>query len=118
MNDTQTAAPRAGRVTMAAGSLAVGLAMALVALGSVAWSEQPATAYGASPLPPHVELRFCYYAGLAYSLGATISVEAPIRRDVVTDRPRKILRCVLDRDSAGRHQWQEVDPDAGDPFRD
>ena len=115
MNETHVAAPRAGLARMAAGGLAVGLAMTL---GSIARSEQPSTAYGASPLPAHAELRFCYYAGLAYSLGATISVEVPIRREVVTDRPRKILRCVPDGDSTGRHHWQEVEPDAGDPFRD
>ncbi|GAA6199904.1 hypothetical protein [Aquicoccus sp. SU-CL01552] len=114
MNETQKTATHAGRAMLTAGSIAVGLAMTL---GSVARSEQPSTAFGASPLPAHVELRFCYYAGLAYSPGATISVEAPVRREIVTDTRRKILRCVSDGESTGRHRWQEVDPDAQDPFR-
>lgn len=99
----------------AAGGAAIAVMMFFAA---TARSEPPATAYGASPLPAQAERRFCYYAGMAYSLGATISVEAPIRREVVTDRARKILRCVSGPDSTGRHHWQDVNPDEGDPFRD
>jgi|GEM_PF-5595290 len=97
----------------------VGVAIGLSFLmAPAAQSDQPAMPLGASPMPAHVELRFCYYAGLAYSQGATIAVEAPIRREVVTDRARKVLRCVSESASGGRHHWQEVNPDAGDPFRD
>lgn len=72
---------------------------------------------GASPMPPDVELRFCYYAGLAYSTGAIVTIDVPNRREVVTDRSRKAFRCIRDNSEHGRHFWQELDPDAGDPFR-
>ncbi|TDE38862.1 hypothetical protein [Antarcticimicrobium sediminis] len=94
--------------------LAFGIAVCAVH-GAQAESSLPALS--ASPLPPHAELRFCYYAGLAYSAGAMIVVEAPNRREVVADRPRKAFLCISDPAAQGRHFWQEVDPDAGDPFR-
>ena len=116
MDDACAGLSRSWRTQAIAGGSMIGLMMLLAS----ASRSEPVTppAYGASPLPAHVELRFCYYAGLAYSLGSVISVEAPIRREVVADRVRKILRCVSEPDSTGRHQWQEVDPDEGDPFRD
>ncbi|MDX2485545.1 MAG: hypothetical protein QNK42_18015 [Pseudodonghicola sp.] len=94
--------------------LALGIA---VCAAQGARAESPVPALSASPLPPHAELRFCYYAGLAYSEGAVIVVEAPNRREVVADRPRKGFLCISDSASQGRHFWQEIDPDAGDPFR-
>lgn len=115
MDEACDARSRTWLMRAAAGGAAIWVMMFLA---STAQSGPPATAFGASPLPAHAERRFCYYAGMAYSLGATISVEAPIRREVVTDRARKILRCVAGPDSTGRHQWQDVNPDEGDPFRD
>lgn len=115
MSQFHETVPRAVPMQRVAAGVAIGLS---ILMAPDARSDQPATPHGASPLPAHVELRFCYYAGLAYSQGATISVAAPIRREVVTDRARKVLRCVSDSASGGRHYWQEVNPDAGDPFRD
>ncbi|TDK50233.1 hypothetical protein [Antarcticimicrobium luteum] len=97
----------------------VALAMVLVMLLSQGARAEPlAPAPAASPLPPHAELRFCYYAGLAYSAGALITIDTPIRREVVTDRPRKAFRCAKDEAAQGRYVWRETDPDEGDPFRD
>lgn len=84
---------------------------------ALAGPGEPPAALGASPLPDQVENRFCYFSGLAYSPGSLISVEVPVRREVVTDRPRKALRCVSDDSSQGRFYWHELDPDEGDPFR-
>lgn len=99
------------------GAGASSAAVALILAGQ-AGAEPPAPAFGASPLPDQAELRFCYYAGLAYSPGATVTVVAPIRREVVSDRPRRTLRCTADESAGGRYYWREIDPDAGDPFRD
>lgn len=113
-----TATP--GRTRRYAAGLAAGFALFLSlfpAQGARAEATVPVT--GASPLPPNVELRFCYYAGLAYSVGSVITIDVPNRREVVTDRPRKAFRCIQGDDTEqGRHFWQELDPDAGDPFRD
>lgn len=103
------------RVRYCTPALALGLAL-LLAPGARAESSAPVL--GASPLPPNVELRFCYYAGLAYSVGSMITIDVANRREVVTDRPRKTFRCSTDESEQGRHFWQEIDPDAGDPFRD
>ncbi len=61
---------------------------------------------------------FCYYAGLSYSPGSVITVKVPVRREVVTDRPRQELRCEVVPTAPGSVSWVEVDPDEGDPFRD
>ena len=95
---------------------AAGAAFAAILAGQA--GAEPPVPLGASPLPDQAELRFCYFAGLAYSPGATVTVAAPIRREVVSDRPRVTLRCVADESAGGRHSWRAIDPDAGDPFRD
>lgn len=87
------------------------------ATAAMAQSTQPPAALGASPLPDQVETRFCYFSGLAYSPGSLITVVVPVRREVVTDRPQKVLRCVSDESSRGRFYWRELDLDDGDPFR-
>ncbi len=61
---------------------------------------------------------FCYYAGLSYSAGAIITIKIPVRREVVSDRPRQELRCDIVPTAPGSVRWVEVDPDEGDPFRD
>ncbi|MDK3016743.1 hypothetical protein [Pseudodonghicola flavimaris] len=62
-------------------------------------------------------MRFCFFSGLAYSAGALVTVEVPVRPDVVTDRPRRLMRCVSDGGPDGLFYWLDLDPDAGDPFR-
>ena len=89
-----------------------------VLLSGATAAETYAPDLGASPIPQGAELRFCYYAGLAYSAGAVITIEVPIRREVVSDRPFKAFRCVPGEGAENRHLWQAIDPDAGDPFRD
>jgi len=90
--------------------------VAFLCTAGAAAQAEPAL-LGASPLPPQVESRFCFYSGLAYSEGAVITIHTPIRREVVTDRPRMVMRCVSGDGPEGRFHWKEVDPDAGDPFR-
>lgn len=97
---------------------------AIIAAGTVVFAAATAQADslvlvpgGASPMPPDVDLRFCYYAGLAYSPGSIVTIDVPNRREVVTDRSRKAFRCIRDDSDRGRHFWQELDPDEGDPFR-
>ena len=100
-----------------AGISALTAVFLVVAMTATAQPVQPPAALGASPLPDQVETRFCYFSGLAYSPGSLVTVEVPVRRDVVTDRPHKALRCVSDNSSQGRFYWRELDPDEGDPFR-
>lgn len=91
----------------------------VVMLGLVAGAlrAEPPVPLGASPLPDRAEQRFCFFSGLAYSAGAVVTVEVPVRPEVVTDRPRKQLRCVADKTSQGMFYWRELDPDEGDIFR-
>lgn len=113
MRTTGTLSAGAAALTCAAALAAV---LAVLAPGGAARAEQPVP-LGASPLPDRVEMRFCYFSGLAYSAGAVVTVAVPVRPEVVTDRPRKQLRCVADETSQGRFYWRELDPDEGDPFR-
>ncbi len=94
----------------------LGVACAAVCAGTV-MAQAPTPPLGASPLPKDGEYRFCYYRGLAYSAGAMITVNVPIRREVVSDRPTKAFRCVSGHTEPARFFWEEVDPDEGDPFR-
>ena len=115
MGKRQDLTATTGKARRYRAGLAAGIAL-LFAQGAQA--EAPPPLLGASPMPPDVDLRFCYYAGLAYSVGSVITIDVPNRREVVTDRPRKAFRCTEGDSEPGRHYWQEVDPDEGDPFRD
>ena len=50
---------------------------------------------------------FCYYAGLAYSKNALVTVDVPNRRQDPTALQKRLSRCV--EDDAGKMAWEEYD---------
>lgn len=61
-----------------------------------------------SPIPDSAEARFCYYAGLAYSESASLTVQVPDRRQGTEALQQRAFICVRD-DASGNLIWQGID---------
>lgn len=61
-----------------------------------------------SPIPDDAEARFCYYAGLAYSEDASITLEVPDRRQGTEAIQKRLYVCTRS-DGAENLKWVGVD---------
>ena len=59
-----------------------------------------------SPIPDDAEQRFCYYAGLAYSLDASMTLAVPDRRQGSTATQQRQFVCSQGED---RLVWVGID---------
>jgi len=65
---------------------------------------------GVSPIPQGAEERFCYYAGLAYSPDAIVSLDIPLARQGQLLTQKGVLLCTRDPET-GLLSWAVVDTD-------
>ena len=61
-----------------------------------------------SPIPDGVEGRFCYYAGLAYSESASLTLDVPNRREGTEATQAREFLCSRDEES-GSLIWVGID---------
>ncbi len=90
-----------------AGAAGVRSALAIAFLGTGAASASAET-LSVSPIPDGVESRFCYYAGLAYSESASLTLNVPLRREATDASQLREFVCSRD-DASGNLVWVGVD---------
>ncbi len=61
-----------------------------------------------SPIPDGAEERFCYYAGLAYSEDASLTLDVPERRQGTDALQKREFICVRN-DNTGNLTWVGID---------
>ncbi len=61
-----------------------------------------------SPIPDDAEARFCYYAGLAYSEDASLTIDVPNRREGTEAVQKRELRGTRQDDSTSL-KWVAID---------
>jgi hypothetical protein len=106
MQDIHGARHRSG----ATGEPPTGLRALALAIGCLVagLSSAAAETLSVSPIPDDAEGRFCYYAGLAYSEAASITLDVPNRRDSTTATQKREFTCSRD-EGKDNLIWVEID---------
>lgn len=84
----------------------------LLSCAATVAGAQNSSVLSVSPIPDEAEERFCYYAGLAYSPMALLTVEVPFRRESPSATQKRLMRCEMGDEDDGL-VWRDFDIEQG-----